>query len=79
MTVEEFFSLMDALRFDTDLDETNPELRSKLQYFYPVFRKIYNELCEAGYCGLDECKVNEARLKKAIMESVERTLENIIK
>ena len=27
MNVEEFLSTMDALRFDTDLDETYPELR----------------------------------------------------
>ena len=48
MNVEEFLSTMDALRFDTDLDETYPELRGMVRKVYPYIRKIYNMMNEAG-------------------------------
>lgn len=48
MRVEEFLSTMDALRFDTDLDETNPELRGMVTKVYPYLRKIYNMMYESG-------------------------------
>lgn len=48
MEVKEFFSLIDALRFDTSVDEQNPELRGLLQRYYPILRKIYNMLSETG-------------------------------
>lgn len=48
MRVEEFLSTMDALRFDTELDETNPELRGMVTKVYPYLRKIYNMMYESG-------------------------------
>lgn len=48
MRVEEFLSTIDALRFDTDLDETNPELRGMVTKVYPYLRKIYNMMYESG-------------------------------
>lgn len=44
MTIEEFMSTVDAIRFDTDLDETAPELRALAQKCYPIIRKLYNEM-----------------------------------
>lgn len=81
MTVNEFFEMLDALRFDSDLYETDPELKSMIQYTYPLFRKVYNRLCEHGYCELDECNtnLNEAKLRKVISESVERAWNNMTK
>lgn len=61
MGVEEFLSTMDALRFDTDLDETYPELRGMAQKAYPYIRKIYNMMYEAGM--LSE-SVNKKSLKE---------------
>lgn len=62
MRVEEFLSTMDALRFDTDLDETNPELRGMVTKVYPYLRKIYNMMYESGL--ISESKVNESKLQK---------------
>ena len=62
MGVEEFLSTMDALRFDTDLDETNPELRGMVTKVYPYLRKIYNMMYESGL--ISESKVNESKLQK---------------
>lgn len=57
MNVEEFLSTMDALRFDTSLDETYPELRGMVRKAYPYIRKIYNMMNE---CGILAESVNEA-------------------
>ena len=57
MEVEKFLSLMDAIRFDTELDETNPELRGLARKVYPYIRQIYNMMNEAGL--ISESKVNE--------------------
>ena len=57
MNVEEFLSTIDALRFDTSLDETNPELRGMVRKVYPYIRKIYNIMNESDM--LSE-SVNEA-------------------
>lgn len=57
MNVEEFLSTLDALRFDTNLDDTYPELRGMIQKVYPYIRKIYNMMYESGY--LAESKINE--------------------
>jgi len=62
MGVEEFLSTMDALRFNTDLDETYPELRGMVQKAYPYIRKIYNMMYEAGM--LSEQKSNKKTLKE---------------
>ena len=62
MNVEEFLSTMDALRFDTDLDETNPELRGMVTKVYPYLRKIYNMMYESGL--ISESKMNESKLQK---------------
>ena len=57
MNVEEFLSTLDALRFDTNLDDTYPELRGIVRKVYPYIRKIYNMMYESGY--LAESKINE--------------------
>ena len=56
MNVEEFLSTIDALRFDTSLDETCPELRGMVRKAYPYIRKIYNMMNE---CGILAESVNE--------------------
>lgn len=48
MNVEEFLSTIDAIRFDTDLDETYPELRAMANKIYPYLRKVYNAMFQAG-------------------------------
>lgn len=48
MEVDKFFSLIDTIRYDTDLDEQYPELRSMAQRCYPLLRKFYNKLLETG-------------------------------
>lgn len=47
MTVEDFLRTLDAIRFDTSLDETNPELRGMARKIYPYIRKVYNMMNEA--------------------------------
>lgn len=69
MNVKEFLSTMDALRFDTSLDETNPELRSMVQKAYPYIRKIYNMMYESGL--ISESKVNESSEKWYVVDDGE--------
>ena len=62
MNVEEFLSTLDAIRFDTDIDEQyGPELRIKAKKIYPYLRDLYNMMYEAGI--LNE-SVNEAHGNK---------------
>lgn len=72
MEVEKFLSLMDAIRFDTDLDETNPELRGLARKVYPYIRQIYNMMNEAG---LISESVNK---KNIISQAVRSTLREFI-
>lgn len=67
MRVEEFLSLMDALRFDTDLDETYPKLRGMVRKVYPYIRQIYNMMYEMGM--LDE-SVNKNIISKAVRSTL---------
>ena len=82
MNVEEFLSTMDALRFDTELDNTYPELRGMIQKAYPYLRKIYNMMNEAGLLSESKTKnknvvkINENTLKQIVSESVKRILKN---
>ena len=49
MNVEEFLSTLDAIRFDTELDEQyGPELRVKAKTIYPYLRDVYNMMLSAG-------------------------------
>ena len=57
MSVEEFLRTIDEIRYDTDLDETNPELRGMAHKIYPYLRKMYNMMLESGL--ISESKVNE--------------------
>ena len=79
MNVEEFLSTLDALRFDTNLDGTYPELRGMVQKVYPYIRKIYNMMYESGY--LTESKQNskkvtlaESKLNTLISESIKKVM-----
>lgn len=61
MGVEEFLSTLDALRFDTDIDEQYPELRGMVRQCYPIIRKLYNMMYDAG---LLQESVNESHGNK---------------
>ena len=68
MRVEEFLSLMDALRFDSDLDEKYPELRGMVRKVYPYIRQIYNMMNEMGM--LNE-SINESSSKWYVVDDGE--------
>lgn len=68
MRVEEFLSLMDALRFDSDLDEKYPELRGMVRKVYPYIRQIYNMMNEMGM--LNE-SINESLSKWYVVDDGE--------
>lgn len=49
MTVQEFFSAVDAVRFDPDAEAGNmAEIKSLAGYYYPKMRKLYNLMLEEG-------------------------------
>lgn len=61
MEINEFFRILDAIRFDDSIDEQNPELREYARKYYPVLRKLYNMLTETG---LISESVNESHGQK---------------
>jgi hypothetical protein len=46
MTINEFMRILDAIRFDTEIDEMAPELRGLARQAYPMISKLYNMMCE---------------------------------
>ena len=61
MTVQEFFKIVDAIRFDDSLDEQYPELRGMARAWYPRMRTLYNIISDI-YGGDEE--LNESHGNK---------------